>query len=115
MEPLLHQFIGEYELTDSIYNQKVVYKGINSSIALFYVIGDISKAWVFGNERMVDGLTRADLHRIPISMPGVLGTHFCPNVEYPANGECAYDWYYIHIAKGTINAQVRGIVQCTMY
>ena len=118
MEPVLREFVGEYELTASIFNQRVVYKHINSSIALFCFIDRGRQwAWAFGNEYLMGAITRADVLRISRihDIQGIVVTHFCLDVEYPANGECAYDWYYMPIIDPKLHVQIRGMVQCTKH
>ena len=120
VEPVLRQFIGEYELTDSIHRNRVVYKGINSPNALF---SDMAKGqsgqriWVFANENLMGITTNESFYRVLKihDIQGLVVTHFCPDVEYPANGECAYDWYYMTLPNETLHLRIRGTVHCTKY
>ena len=119
VEPVLRQFIDKYELIDYFYRSRVVYKGINSSNALFYITtaNFTSKLWIFANENLMSITKSEDYHRTLKShdIQGSVATHFCPNVKYPANGECAYDWYYMTLPNLTIHPQIRGTVHCTKY
>ena len=124
VEPVLRQFIGEYELTDSIHRNRVVYKGINSSNALFSDKDKSGKRiWIFANNNLM-GITTSESFSRALKIHDIQGsvvTPFCPDVEYPANGKCAYDWYYMPMVlfarpnQRTLNVQIRGTVQCTKY
>ena len=118
VEPVLRQFIDKYEYSYFWYNKRVVYKGINSSNALFSVTNNDGKnIWMFANENLMNITTNEDFHRTLKShdIQGSVATHFCPNVELPANGECTYDWYYMTLPNETLHLNIRGTVHCTKY
>ena len=118
VEPVLRQFIGEYELTDSIHRGRVVYKGINSSNALLSELNSRGqRMWIFANENLIGITTSENFYRVKKihDIQGYVVNHFCQDVEYPANGECAYDWYYMTLPNETLHLQIRGTVHCTKY
>ena len=121
-DSVLRPFLGHYELTDSNDRQRVEYNRINSTISLFSHYDNGKLLWIIGNRNLGSTLSYIDY-----DMQGVLTNYFCFDKEYPANGECANNWFYTaisplhnhtitHIHASLItHIDIRATIQCTMY
>jgi len=96
----LEEFVGFYEFIhyeNYLHNQMPVYRKLNSSISLFTINGiEGNFEWAIADERLMTAKTTDDLRALlrKYEIKGAIMNRYCPDVQYPANGQCAINWIY---------------------
>ena len=97
--------LGEYVITESTYNGMVAYQNRYTAGFLYVVVStsDIDdKYWAFATELGSESNV-------------ILFNEYCSILEYPANGNCKYGWFYYNSESKTWKYDMNMRIQCTNY
>ena len=97
--------LGEYVITESTYNGKVVYRNSFASKFLYFIVTKsekFDKYWAIGHELG----SESDVNLFNL---------YCSILENPVNGNCKYGWFYYNPKSKAWKYDMNMRIQCTYY
>ena len=94
--------LGEYIITESTYNGRVVYYNRVGGYFFYSIVDTFGiKYWALGGKVGSENL--------------YLYNRYCSNLDNLANGNCKYGWFYYHYVSSSWKYDINMRIQCTNY